>query len=149
MRKISFAVIFMLLGAFLAVGIAEIVNAQSGGVITACADNNNNGNLRLVSSSADCRQNEIAVQWNVVGPQGPMGPQGPAGPRGAAGADGATGPTGAPGANGLSCWDTNGNGTFDTASEDTNGDSLASAADCQGAQGEPGPAGPQGAQGEP
>lgn len=54
---------------------------------------------------------------------------------------------------GLSCWDTNGNGIFDVATEDHNGNGFADAGDCQGIQGiqgpvgATGPAGPAGATG--
>ena len=59
--------------------------------IQACY-NDTNGNLRLVSSPADCRNHETAISWNMSGPAGPPGPAGPAGP------PGPTGPPG-PGAN--------------------------------------------------
>lgn len=74
-----------------------------------------------------------------AGPQGPQGPAGPAGaqgvqgPQGPAGPAGATGPAGPPGvagANGLDCWDLNGNGQFDAATEDLNGDGVGDARDC-------------------
>jgi hypothetical protein len=38
-----------------------------------------NGNLRQVSSAADCKPNEEYVLWSVTGAQGPQGAQGPAG----------------------------------------------------------------------
>ncbi len=62
--------------------------------LNACVDNQ--GNLRLVTRSGECRKNEHAVSWNTVGPAGaqgpagatgPAGPQGPAGPAGSAAAD--------------------------------------------------------------
>ena len=69
-------------------------------VLQACA-NSSNGSLRLVANNAtDCRGNETAVSWNVVGPQGAPGPQGPAGATGAKGDTGAPGPQGAPGPKG-------------------------------------------------
>ncbi len=48
------------------------------------------------------------------------------------------------GAAGLSCWDLNGNGICDLATEDTTGDSRCDANDCRGPQGPVGPVGPQG-----
>ncbi|MDP3985716.1 MAG: hypothetical protein Q8P82_03045 [bacterium] len=51
------------------------------------------------------------------------------------GDDGAIGPQGQAG---LSCWDLNGNGTFDQPEEDTNLDGHASALDCRGRQGRSG-----------
>ncbi len=67
------------------------------------------------------------------GPAGQDGAPGPAGPTGATGAtgpQGPAGPEGAPGADGLDCWDLNGDGVFDVASEDLDGDGAASALDC-------------------
>ena len=75
-------------------------------------------------------------QTGASGPQGPQGPQGPAG---------------------ISCWDLNGNGVAD-GSEDSNGDGIVNALDCdsaigpqgpQGLQGPEGPRGPQGPSGNP
>jgi hypothetical protein len=142
-RKILFASVFIFLGSVLALVAAEVIAAQGGDVITACIDNSR-GNTRIVGSSTECTQNEHPVQWNVTGPQGPPGPQGeqgPVGPPGPQGPTGAQGPPGANGTDGLSCWDLNGDGVFDQISEDTNGDGVPTAADCQG------PAGPQGAPG--
>lgn len=79
-----------------------------------------------------------------TGPAGPVGPAGPAGATGPAGAPGVAGPAGANGKDGLSCWDKNGNGIFDKATEDGNGDGIADARDCAGAQGPAGPAGATG-----
>lgn len=58
------------------------------------------------------------------------------------------------GADGLSCWDLDGSGTCDIATEDVDGSGVCDAADCRGPQGDKGdagdtgPAGPAGAQGE-
>jgi hypothetical protein len=52
------------------------------------------GILRVVSSPNECRQNEVPVFWNKVGPQGP---QGEPGPQGQQGEQGETGPQGPPG----------------------------------------------------
>ena len=75
------------------------------------------------------------------GPQGDPGPQGEQGPQGLPGEQGLPGIAGPAGENGLGCWDVNGNGTFDRL-EDTDGDGIATAADCIG------PQGPAGADGE-
>ena len=69
------------------------------------------------------------------GPQGPAGPQGPMGPQG---------PAGQNGRNGTDCWDLNGNGVGDLATEDLNSDGVVDVLDCAGAQGPAGPQGPQG-----
>jgi hypothetical protein len=60
-------------------------------VIYGCAQKNS-GDLRIVSSPAQCKSNENLVSWNQVGPQGPTG---------ATGATGATGPAGSPGVSGY------------------------------------------------
>lgn len=65
-----------------------------------------------------------------AGPQGVPGPQGAQGPAGPAGEAGPAGPPGVAGANGLDCWDLNGNGQFDAATEDLNGDGVGDARDC-------------------
>ena len=49
--------------------------------------------------------------------------------------------------NGLDCWDLNGNGVFDVATEDKDGDGIPTADDCQGPQGETGATGTAGPQG--
>ena len=103
-----------------AVGIAHAAGSSgSSTVISACAGGN--GNLRLVADLGQCRQNETAISWNVVGPAGPQGLSGPAGAAGPAGLMGPAGPQGPAGAQGLP-----GPG---------------------GSQGLPGPAGAQGAAG--
>lgn len=48
---------------------------------------------------------------------------------------------------GLACWDLNGNGVFDVATEDQNFNGIADIGDCQGTQGVAGPQGPVGPQG--
>ena len=50
---------------------------------------------------------------------------------GCSGDDGAAGARGADGAPGLACWDLNGNGIADSPDEDTNGDDVIDALDCQ------------------
>lgn len=74
-----------------------------------------------------------------VGPTGPQGLQGESGPQGLQGPLGIQGPAGTNGQDGLDCWDLNGNGAFDGATEDSNADGVASAADCSGPPGQQGP----------
>jgi type VI secretion system secreted protein Hcp len=76
---------------------------DSGGVITACWDHNNDtahfGTLRVIDPSLpaaghsnyeySCLTNETQITWNQQGPQGPVGPGGPAGPAGPQGLQGA------------------------------------------------------------
>jgi hypothetical protein len=46
--------------------------APNGNVINACFKKVN-GQLRIVSNSSKCLPSEIAISWNIVGPQGPSG----------------------------------------------------------------------------
>lgn len=83
----------------------------------------------------------------MPGPSGPPGPTGVAGPPGTPGAPGPPGPQGEPGGAGqpgaqgeqgpagVSCWDENANGACDAPSEDVNGDTLCTVADCGGSSG--------------
>ncbi len=91
LNKRVFIAIVLVLGVL--VGTA-LVAAQDG-IITACI-NGENGNTRIVASSADCQQPEYSIQWNITGPQGQMGPQGPQG------LPGEPGIPGQPGAQGFS-----------------------------------------------
>src|SRR5918995_921759 len=82
---------------------ATPVQAQTT-TVNACWPNDT-GRVRFVASLAECKDNEMAVSWNVQGiqgPPGPVGPQGPTGPQGPQGATGATGPQGPQGDPGLS-----------------------------------------------
>ena len=79
--------------------------------------NNRTGVMRYVDSPSECRRNEDPLLMNTEGP---------------AGSDGI---------DGIHCWDLNGNGECDLASEDMNTDEACDALDCQGPQGPPGPAG--------
>ena len=77
----------------LGLGVSAVV-ADNGSTISACAQKNN-GQLRLVQSAGECRNSEIAVQWNgagVQGPQGATGATGPQGPPGRAGSNRRAGP---------------------------------------------------------
>lgn len=67
--------------------------APSANVLTGCYQKVN-GQLRIVTSASQCRPSEIAISWNITGPQGPGGPQGPAGPQGPVGPEGPQGPDG-------------------------------------------------------
>jgi hypothetical protein len=90
----------------LGTGVAVAAHGSSGkrtdGVIHACAKKRG-GHLRVVSAGQLCRKAEVALSWNVRGPEGPPGLPGPAGPAGAtgpagpAGAVGPAGPAGPPG----------------------------------------------------
>ncbi|GEM_PF-1057357 len=71
-------------------------------------------------------------EFNALDCQGAPGQDGADGQNGAPGQDGADG---ADGADGVNCWDLNGNGINDP-NEDTNGDGVWDALDCQGAPGQ-------------
>jgi hypothetical protein len=60
------------------------------------------------------------------------GAQGPQGEQGVQGEQGIQGQPGQDGADGVTCWDLNGNGTCDLATEDQDGDGICDGADCQG-----------------
>ncbi|MGB3714573.1 MAG: hypothetical protein WA996_09105 [Candidatus Promineifilaceae bacterium] len=57
-------------------------------------EDENIGQLRLVSSAEECRRPELPIEWNIVGPVEPQGEQSPQGPAGADGAPGEQGPQG-------------------------------------------------------
>ena len=64
------------------------------------------GFIRMVRDTGKCKDFEVEISWNQVGPQGPAGPtgpQGPAGPTGADGQPGPQGPQGPAGAGELTC----------------------------------------------
>lgn len=110
--------------ACLAAAVAPTAHAAN--TIYACAAKIS-GNLRVVSGPGLCTANEVAVSWNITGPEGPKGAQGPQGPQGPKGAQGPQGPKGSQGAQGPQ------------GSQGPEGP--------KGAQGPEGPKGPQGAQG--
>jgi hypothetical protein len=99
--------------------------------------------VRIVGSPAACRATEIAVQWNVVGPQGPQGDVGPVGPQGLQGPQGpqgVKGDTGAQGPQGVK-GDTGAQGP-----QGVKGDTGAQGP--QGVKGDTGAQGPQGVKGD-
>jgi hypothetical protein len=49
--------------------------AHADGQIYACV-NKSSGEIKLVAQNATCKNNELLVVWNVVGPAGPQGPAG-------------------------------------------------------------------------
>lgn len=75
----------VVIGIFAAAALGIAVTAgipDENGLIHACYKANN-GQVRIVESDAECKNNETAIQWNQTGVQGPEGPQGPQGPPGA------------------------------------------------------------------
>jgi hypothetical protein len=71
-------------------GTATLVTAESQtpDEIHACASREH---IRLVDAADDCKKNELAVSWNVQGPQGDQGPLGPKGDTGEPGPPGSSG----------------------------------------------------------
>lgn len=77
-------------------GIATGAIPGSDGSIRGCYGKSN-GQLRVVDRASDCKNNEVAIGWNVRGPAGPPGPTGSVGPAGQKGDAGPPGPPGPPG----------------------------------------------------
>jgi hypothetical protein len=97
--KAAKAVLAVLVLAGAAAGISYATNAitrTATSTLQACT-NGGNGDLRLVSSPSDCRANETAVSWNVVGPAGKDGADGKDGTNGTNGTNGIDGKDGANG----------------------------------------------------
>ena len=109
-------------------------NAVATSVIQAC-EKNGSGELRIVDSASECKRQETAIAWNVVGAHGLQGPpgipglQGPPGAQGIPGTRGTDGAAGTPGAKGEPC--------------------LASDPACVGPKGDRGDVGPTGPPGAP
>jgi type VI protein secretion system component Hcp len=130
-----------------------------GGTFNACVEVHS-GHVRFVDPGTfgePCRRgDEVAVAWNMTGPQGPagpqgatgavgpvgppgaIGPQGPVGPQGAVGPTGDVGPQGIPGPQGVA-------GVAGPAGAQ----GVPGVAGATGPQGPAGPVGPPGAAGVP
>jgi len=89
-------------------GIAMATIPGAGGTIQGCYQKNN-GQLRVVDTSVDCRASEVAISWNEKGQKGDAGApgadgapgiQGPQGIPGVAGTNGVDGKDGQPGQDG-------------------------------------------------
>ncbi len=90
----TMTVLFMSIIAF-----ASIPGAN--GIIYGCYSNSN-GSLRVIdNSTAQCKSNETALNFNQTGPQGPQGVPGATGPQGLKGDTGLTGPAGPVGPAGV------------------------------------------------
>src|SRR6187401_3061816 len=71
-----------------ALGLAALIVALGGVAFAAIPDSNGtihacyqaqNGDLRVVDGSGDCRKSERSLEWNQRGSPGPPGPPGPGG----------------------------------------------------------------------
>ena len=76
----------------IAASVSAQAQAQTTNTIYACAKKSD-GNLRLVNQPSDCKNDENAVSWNIVGPVGAQGVPGVQGAQGPAGPVGPPGPT--------------------------------------------------------
>jgi hypothetical protein len=85
-------------GSLFALTVVGGVALAQGDIIEACMKSN--GEIRIVDAAGNCKSNETALSWNVIGPVGPQGPQGDPGPQGPEGPTGPTGPQGPPGPTG-------------------------------------------------
>ena len=86
-RSALLVAIILVVGA----GIAAATIPAADGTITGCYQKVN-GQLRVVSSAAECRPSELPLTWSQAGTPGPPGIQGPKGDKGDDGDAGAPGP---------------------------------------------------------
>ena len=102
-RVATFTVGVALVATGAAIGVTSNVYTDANGAYKGCVDKSG-GNLRVLTPTGQtCRNNEIAIDWNQVGPQGPQGIQGlkgdkgdtgDIGPQGTQGIQGIQGPKG-------------------------------------------------------
>ena len=133
--RTALAVVVAALGGSVVGGAAIAQTDEPAVVITACV-HKSTGNVRIVTTGADCTSNEVATEWNQQGRAGDPGPQGEPGEPGGQGPEGSEGPPGPAGPQG--------------AKGDTGDPGAPGAPGAQGpagAQGPQGPTGPQGPQG--
>ena len=107
---------FIAAGVILSLLVVISLQSYADDVIHGCI-HKTNGKLRVVGSPNECKQTEIAIYWNKVGPQGEQGEPGT---------------DGIDGMDGINCWDLNGNRQCDLSTEDKNNDDICDASDCQG-----------------
>jgi hypothetical protein len=82
--RLFIAVAAATIGLGVAGGVVAAQTTSSSTVYFACV-NNSSGTIHVVSSTGQCSNNEVSINWNQQGPAGPQGltgPQGPAGPSG-------------------------------------------------------------------
>src|SRR5262249_26453361 len=81
-------------GAVLLIPAAYALAASSTDQVIHACYHSTNGNLRIVGATEACKNNELAISWNQVGPQGEKGDKGDKGDQGLTGATGEQGPMG-------------------------------------------------------
>ena len=144
-RVVSLAIF---VGLVIASGVAYASIPASNGALTGCyrtGGGANQGEFRIVETSASCRSNETALTFNQQGVAGPKGETGATGATGATGPKGETGATGAAGPKG----ETGATGPQGVKGEtgDTGPTGATGATGTAGATGQTGPSGQNGATG--
>jgi hypothetical protein len=137
----------LVLGTGAVTAVYASATTPAAGEISGCYNNNNGGQLRILSGGATCDgKKETAISWNSQGIQGLQGIQGVKGDTGATGQQGIQGETGAIGATGAQGEKGDTGDTGATGAQGEKGDTGDTGA--TGAQGEKGDTGATGAQGE-
>jgi hypothetical protein len=107
-RYINIRSVLIILAIILVSSVVTAVAEENNTVYYACVDQNN-GSIKMIDAQAECKDKEMKISWNQVGPKGDkgdigaVGPQGekgnigPQGPKGDKGDTGETGPQGPPG----------------------------------------------------
>jgi hypothetical protein len=72
---ISFVAVITFTFSSIALAAKPLPPAPVGNIIYGCYQKNN-GQLRIVGGPGLCRSSEVAISWNMVGPQGPQGTSG-------------------------------------------------------------------------
>ena len=93
--------IFIILGIILVLGMmaGTAYAFTDGGVIHACVKDD--GQVRIVKETSDCKSQETYIEWSIVGPRGEKGDQGSQGEMGPVGPQGPQGENGIQGLQGL------------------------------------------------
>jgi hypothetical protein len=100
-RVALFMAAFALVATGAAIGVTSNAYTDANGVYKGCVDRSG-GNLRVLTPTGQaCKNNEVAIDWNQVGPQGIQGIQGIQGEKGEKGDKGDQGIQGIQGIQGL------------------------------------------------
>ena len=137
-RVATFTAAVALVATGAAIGVTSNAYTDANGVYKGCVDKSG-GNLRVLTPTGQsCKNSEIAIDWNQVGPQGPQGIQGLKGDQGIQGLKGDQGIQGLKGDQGDQGIQGIQGLKGDTGATGAKGD--------KGDPGEPGPAGVSGYQ---
>ena len=100
-RVATFTAAVALVATGAAIGVTSNAYTDANGVYKGCVDKSG-GNLRVLTPTGQsCKNSEIAIDWNQVGPQGPQGIQGLKGDQGIQGLKGDQGIQGIEGIQGI------------------------------------------------